>query len=184
MCNVVDSSQSHGTYTCQNCHFAALYDTHVMLVFSSGGMVHGMEGSCYAGQGLGQGAAEEIVAVKMKQTAHFHNFIRNNNIGSVAADVLIGVSRSCQAALVVQSRLDREFLTLLELMCPFCSYLYQVTAELMADDNRMLFDIFRNTLVILALHCCLVGGHADAVGYDSCQDLVVLDLRKLIFVQT
>ena len=120
----------------------------------------------------------------MKQTAHFHNFIRNNNIGSVAADVLIGVSRSCQTALVVQSRLDGEFLTLLELMCPFCSYLYQVTAELMADDNRMLFDIFRNTLVILALHCCLVGGHADAVGYDSCQDLVVLDLRKLVLVQT
>src|SRR5699024_6252035 len=101
----------------------------------------------------------------------------------IPADILIGISRSSQASLIIQRRLDREFLSRLEFIRPLGAYLDQLAAELMTDDRRMLCHVIRHALVVCPLHGCLIGRHTDTVRYYLCQDFIILGFRKLKLLQ-
>ena len=83
--------------------------------------------------------------------------VRENAVLCVAAEVLIGVTRGCHAALVVQSRLLCEALARLELVLPFLADLDDDTGKLVACDDRVCVDVLRAALVLLALQRQLVG---------------------------
>src|SRR5699024_8058669 len=81
--DIIDSCESHGSHSCKNRHSSSLADSHVMLILSSCGMIHSMEGSCHAGQRLCQGTAEITFPGVMKQAAHLHDLIGNDNISGI-----------------------------------------------------------------------------------------------------
>ena len=58
-----------------------------------------------------------------------------------------------------------------------------IARELVTQDGRMLSYIGMHALVLGTKDRALVGGHADAVGYDLDQDFVVTDFRQLKGIQ-
>lgn len=59
-----------------------------------------------------------------------------------------------------------------------------IARKLVTHDGRMLGNIGMHALVLGTKDRALVGGHADAVGYDLDQDFVVTDFRQLKGIQT
>ena len=184
MDSIVDSAQTHGAGTGKNGHLATDGDAHVMDIAAGGSVVVGMITADDAAHGLSQGTVEISFIVVGQQAAALHNFVGNDDVGSIAADMGIGVTGSGQAALIVHSGLDGELVAGLELVSPSSANFHDLAAELMADDNRILSHIVGNALVVGALDSSLVRGHADAVGNNMGQDLIVLNLGKLKLLQS
>ena len=182
--SVVDSAQTHGAGTGQDGHLTAQGDAHVMDIAAGGGVVVGMVAANDAAHGLSQGAVEVSLVVVGQQATALHNFVGDDDVGSVAADMGIGVAGSSQAALVVHGGLNGKLVAGLELVSPLSADFHDLAAELMADDHGVFCHIIGNTLVVGTLNGSLVGGHADAVGNDMSQDLIVLDLGKLELFQS
>ena len=59
-----------------------------------------------------------------------------------------------------------------------------IARKLVTHDGRMLGNIGMHALVLSAEDGALVGGHADAVGYDLDQNLIIADFRQLKGIQT
>ena len=59
-----------------------------------------------------------------------------------------------------------------------------IARKLVTHDGRMLGNIRMHTLVLGTKDRALVGGHADAVGYDLDQNLIIADFRQLKGIQT
>ena len=63
-------------------------------------------------------------------------------------------------------------------MLPVLTYRDDLAAELVADHGRILPNIVGDTLVVLALDCRLIGGHADGVTDDLHLNVVGTDFGK------
>ena len=85
---------------------------------------------------------------------------------SRADEELVGVSGAPHRALVVERRLQRELHARLELILMLRANLDDIARKLVTHDGRMLGNIGMHTLVLGTKDGALVGGHADAVGYD------------------
>ena len=71
----------------------------------------------------------------------------------------------------------------LEQPLALCAHLDYLAAEFMADDSRILRDIVGDPFMLCTLHGRFVGGHADAVGDDFDNNLVVLHGGELKLLQ-
>ena len=181
---VVDGAQSHGTHAREDGQLAAFDDAHAVLVAAAGGVVVGMEGAHDAGHGFGNGPVEEGVARVGQQIAGGHDLLRDHHVGGVAADVLVGVTGGGERALVVDGGLDGELVAHLELALPLGAHFHQFAAELVTDDDGVLRHIVGNALVGGSLFGGLETGHADAVGNDPGEDLVLFDGGKFEGLQS
>ena len=113
-----------------------------------------------------------------------HNFVHQDGILGIAAAELEGIAGGHHGAAIVDGGLDGELLANLVLVCPLCADLLDHAAELMADDGGMLSDVLGNALVVGALDGSLVAGHADGVGDDLYENLVILDGGHFKGIQT
>ena len=98
---------------------------------------------------------------------------------SAAADIVVRITGSCKAALVVDSGLDGELFSCLELVLPLGTNLNDLAAELVAEDDGVFSYVVGNSLVACALKRCLMGGHTNTVGNNFYKNFIVRDLRKL-----
>ena len=64
------------------------------------------------------------------------------------------------------------------------AYLDDVTGKLVAHDGGVLGNVGMDALMAGAKDGALVSRHADAIGNDLDQDLIVLDLRQFKSIQT
>ena len=147
-------------------------------------MVHCMVGAYDAAEGLCQGAIEVSVCIVVQQAVVIHNFIHQDGVLGIAAAELEGVAGGHHGAAIVNGGLDGELIAGLILVSPLCADLLDHAAELVADDCRMLSDVFRNALVSGTLDGSLVAGHADGVGDDLYEDLVILDCGHFKGIET
>ena len=142
-------------------------------------MIVGMEPAHNAGHGLGKRTVEESLAVIGQQASQLHHLVRDDDVGGVAADVGVGITRSVQAAFVVESGLDGELLTGFELLLPLLTHLDDFAAELMADDDGVFSHVVVHALVVGALRGGLVAAHAQRIGNNAGEDFVLADGRQL-----
>ena len=147
------------------------------------GVVHRMIGADDAAQRLGQGAIEVSVRLVLQQAIVLHDLVHQDGVLGVAAAELEGVAGGHHGAAIVDGGLNAELLALLVLVSPLRADLFDHAAELVADDGRMLGDVVGHALVCGALDGGLVAGHADGVGDDLHQNLVVLDCGHLKGIQ-
>lgn len=106
---------------------------------------------------------EKAFAVVSEQTAGFHHFGRNDDVGSITADILIGVSGRGERTFVVDRRLNGKAVARLEIILPLGSDLNDLTAKFVTDDDGIIRNIIGNPLVGGSLFCSLETGHADTV---------------------
>ncbi len=124
--------------------------------------------------GFGKGAVEEGVAGVVQKAAELHNFVWNDNIGCVSADILKGITGSGINVLgVVKSRLNGNALTLFKVICPFASDLDDFAAEFMSHNGGVLGNVVGHALVLCTLNGSLIGGHTNTVGHYLEQYLVL-----------
>ena len=128
---------------------------------------------------LGKASEIECLTVVGKETTKLHNLVGDDYVCSAATDIVIGISGSCKAALVVDCGLDGELVSCLKLILPLCAYLDDLTAELVTENDGVLCNVIGNSLVACTLKCCLVGGHANAVGNNASEDLALVDCGEL-----
>ena len=119
-------------------------------------MVVRVEGAYDTGYRFSERTVEEGVASVVEQTSGLHDLVRDDGPGRIASDVGIAVARSRQRALVVHRRLYRELVSGLVSVAPLFSDGDYLAAELMADDDGVLFDVVGDSLVVAALHRRLV----------------------------
>ena len=132
---------------------------------------------------LGERTVEIRLAVIREQAVHLHDLMRDNNICRRAAYIFVGISGSGKAALVVECRLHYKPCADLVSAPPFFTYLNYLSAKFMTDYDGIFRHIVGNALMRRALTSRLVGGHADAVRKNMCENLVVLYLRELKFLE-
>ena len=184
---IVDRGETHRADAGQNGHVTALLDLHVVLVRSGRDMIVGVHRADHARQGLRQRGGVVTLAGERQQASLLHHFVRNHDVGRVAADESVRVTRRAQHAdgafLVVERGLDREFVARLEAAAPLAAHLDQLARELVSDDNGILGDVARNPLVDIGLVRGFVRRHADAVANHLGQYLVVLYFRQLELLQ-
>ena len=176
--DVFGHAQTHGAGTGQDRHLAAFADAHLMLINAHLGMEGSMRSTDGAAVRLSQGSLKEGVALILEEAAQFENFLRDDAVGAVAAEVGIAVSRAPHGALVVQSGLQGEPHTGLILILVLFADLLNNAGELMTHDGRMIGYIIMHALMLFAQHGAFVSGHADAVGHNLDQHFIVLDLGK------
>ena len=181
---VGQSTQTHGAGTGQNGQLSALLDAHIVMVHTHLGVVSGVERTDGAAHRLGQRSLVVGAALVLQQAAQFHDLGRDDAVGGIAAEELVGVAGAPHGALVVQGRLQSELHAGLELVLMCLAHLDDITGELVTHDSGVLGYIRVHTLVAGAEDGALVSRHADAVGNDLDQDLIVLDLRQFKSIQT
>ena len=59
-----------------------------------------------------------------------------------------------------------------------------IARKLVTHDHGVFMHVLGHALMLFAQHGALVGGHADAVGYDLDQNLIIADFRQLKGIQT
>ena len=101
MKRTVDSGKAHRSNRSEQRHFAALYDTHLMLVAACLGVIHSLIGSDYAAVGLCKRAVEIGVGVIFKKTIRKERFKRDISVLRISAALGIGISGSEERALVI-----------------------------------------------------------------------------------
>ena len=180
---VVDRRQTHRADTVEDRHLAAVDDVHLVHVAAGRQVVVGVHRADHARQRLGQRGRVEALAGVGEQAVLLHHFGRNHDVGRIAADVLVAVTGRAEdpdrTVGIVQRRLDRELVACLELVGPLGADFNELTAEFVADDDRVIGDIVRNALVIGRLRRGLVRRHAQAIGDNLGEDFIVLDRRQL-----
>ena len=181
---VGQSTQTHGTCTSQNGQLAALLDAHIVMVHTHLGVVSGVERTDGAAHGLGQRSLVVGASLVLQQAAQLHDLGRDDAVGGIAAEELVGVAGAPHGALVVQGGLQGELHAGLELVLMCLAHLDDITGELVTHDGGVLGYIRMHTLVSSAEDGALVSRHADAIGNDLDQDLIVLDLRQFKSIQT
>ena len=181
---VGQSTQTHGACTGQNRQLATLLDAHIVMVHTHLGVVGGVESTDGAAHRLGQRSLVVSTALVLQQAAQFHDLGRDDAVGGVAAEELVGVAGAPHGALVVQGGLQGELHAGLELVLMRLAHLDDITGELVTHDGGVLGYIRMHTLVTSAEDGALVSRHTDAIGNDLDQDLIVLDLRQFKSIQT
>ena len=76
--------------------------------------------------------------------------MRNDAVCGGSAAELIRISRRVQLALVIDSRLDRKFLSRFKLILPLFSHLHDVTGKFVSDDNRVGIDVLGRALMLFS----------------------------------
>ena len=183
MQGIVDGGQAHRTHTGQQGHLAALFDLHGVHVRARMRMVVGVHGANHAGKRLAQRGGVEPVAGILQQAAFFHHLVRDDDVGGVAAGILVGITRGAVQArrtdFVVDGRLDGELVSGFELILPFLAHGDNLARELVADDDRFLGDVAGHPLVGIGLMRSLIGRHTDGIADDFGEDFVFARLRQL-----
>ena len=177
-------TQTHRARTGHDSQLAALLDAHFVVINTHLGVISGVERTDRAAHRLGKRRLVVGTPLVLEQAAKFHNLSRNDAVGRIAAEELVGVSGAPHRALVIERRLQRELHARLELILMLRANLDDITRKLVTHDGRMLGNIGMHALVLGTKDRALVGGHADAVGYDLDQDFVVTDFRQLKGIQT
>ena len=163
---------------------AAFADAHFVLIHAHAGVEAGVERADAAAHRLSEGCFVIRLALVFEQAAQLHDLSRDDAVGRVAAEEFIRVAGRPHGALVVERGLQGELHAGLELVRMLCADLDNIARKLMAHDGRVVGDVLVDTLVLGAEDRALVGRHADAVGHDLDQDLIVFDLGQFEFVQT
>ena len=177
-------TQTHRTGTCHDGQLSALFNTHFVVINTHLGVISGVERTDRAAHRLGKRRLVVGTPLVLEQAAKFHNLSRNDAVGRIAAEELVGVSGAPHRALVVERRLQRELHARLELILMLRANLDDIARKLVTHDGRMLGNIGMHALVLGTKDRALVGGHADAVGYDLDQNLIITDFRQLKGIQT
>ena len=97
----------------------------------------------------------------------------------VAADEAVGIAGSLEAALIAESRLDRELVARLIFVLPLCTDLEDLTTELVSHYSGILGNVIGNALMRRTLKNRLVSRHTNAVGNDLSEYLIVTKLGEL-----
>jgi hypothetical protein len=137
-----------------------------------------------AGNGLGQRTVEEGIVLILEEAVALHDLMRDHDVLGVTADPAVGIAGSVEGALVVHSGLNGELVADLVFILPLGTYGENFTAELVTDDGGIDGTVVGNALVSGALKNGLVGGHTNAVGNDTGEDLVLLHFGKLELLKT
>src|SRR5690606_22160369 len=87
MDDVIYCRQTHWSRSGEDSHSASLDNSHLMNITSRPGMVMGVESARNAGVGFRKGGGEVPFALILKQAIHFHDFIGDNHIGGVSANI-------------------------------------------------------------------------------------------------
>ena len=149
------------------------------MVHAHLGVVSGVECADGAAHGLGQRSLVVGAALVLQQAAQLHDLGRDDAVGGIAAEELVGVAGAPHGALVVQGGLQGELHAGLELVLMRLADLDDITGKLMAHNGGVLGHIRVDALVAGAEDGALVSRHADSVGND-----VILDLRQFKSIQT
>ena len=144
---VGQSTQTHGACTGQNRQLATLLDAHIVMVHTHLGVVGGVESTDGAAHRLGQRSLVVSTALVLQQAAQFHDLGRDDAVGGVAAEELVGVAGAPHGALVVQGGLQGELHAGLELVLMRLAHLDDITGELVTHDGGVLGYIRMHTLV-------------------------------------
>ena len=175
---VGDRAKAHGAAAAHDDQVSAPFQAHLVLVHALLRVVLGVHRADRTAERFAQRRFVEAVPVKGHQCADLHGFVREDAVGCIPSEPAVGVARGIHAPLVVQGGLLGKTHPGFELVLPLLANLDDGARELMAYDYGIHVDILGGPLVLLALHRQLVGGHADAVAVDLCQDFVILDLRQ------
>ena len=132
---------------------------------------------------LAQGSLKKALSFIWHQAAQLHDFMREDAVGAGSAEILIRISWGSQASFVIQGWLLGKLHARLKLILPFLAYLHDNTCKFMADNDGVGVNILRRALMLFALFHQLVGGHADAVAYYLCQNLILFYWRQFKFLQ-
>ena len=177
-------TKAHGAGTGGDGKVATLANAHLVGVDAHLRVIGGIEGANRAGQRLSQGGLIVRLALVHKEAVGGKDLLGQDAVGGVTAAELVGVARRVHRALVVDCGLDHELLARLVQIGVLGANLHDVAGKLMARDGRMLRRIGVDALVVGAELGHLVGGHANRVGDDLNQHLVIGDLGKLKLLQT
>ena len=177
-------TQTHRTGTCHDGQLAALFNTHFVVINTHLGVISGVERTDRAAHRLSKRRLVVGTPLVLEQAAKFHNLSRNDAVGRIAAEELVGIAGAPHRALVVERRLQRELHARLELILMLRANLDDIARKLVTHDGRMLGNIRMHALVLGTKDGALVGGHTDAVGYDLDQNLIIADFRQLKGIQT
>ena len=177
-------AEAHRARTREDGQLAALADAHFVLIDAHAGVEAGVERTDAAAHRFREGRFVIGLALVFEQAAQLHDLGRDDAVGRVSAEELVRVAGGPHGALVVERGLEGELHAGLELVRVLCADLDDVARKFVAHDRRMLGNVLMDALVLYAEDGALIGGHADAVGHDLDQDLVVLDLGQLKFLQT
>ena len=159
-------------------------NTHFVVINTHLCVISGIERTDRAAHRLGKRRLVAGTPLVLEQAAKFHNLSRNDAVGRIAAEELIGIAGAPHRTLVVKRRLQRELHARLELILMLRANLDDIARKLVTHDGRMLGNIGMHAPVLGTKDRALAGGHADAVGYDLDQDFVVTDFRQLKGIQT
>lgn len=165
---VGQSTQTHGACTGQNRQLATLLDAHIVMVHTHLGVVGGVESTDGAAHRLGQRSLVVSTALVLQQAAQFHDLGRDDAVGGIAAEELVGVAGAPHGALVVQGGLQGELHAGLELVLMRLAHLDDITGELVTHDGGVLGYIRMHTLVAQRFH---QPGRFDQLPADILHDL-------------
>ena len=163
-----EGAQAHRARTGGDGEVATLDDAHLMGVDTHLGVVGGVQGANGAGQGLGERGLIICLALVDQEAVGGEDLLGKDAIGGVSAAELIGVARGVHGARVVDSGLDGELLSGVIEVGVRGTHLDRVCGCILVD-----------ALVVGAQLRHLIGGHADRVGDDLDEHLVVLDGGQL-----
>ena len=170
----VDRTEAHRAGAREHRHRSAGPQAHPVDVGAGGVVVVGLEGADDAGDRFGQRGLEAGVALVGQQAVELHHLAGNDDARGMPADVAVGVAGGhVLASRQAQRGLDGELLAGLEARAPRPAHLDQPPAELVAEDDGVGRAVVRHALVPATLLRRLVVRHADAVGDDLRQNLVI-----------
>ena len=153
--NVVDAGKSHRADAGEQGKLSVFLNFHLVDIGSRSRVIVGVHSSHNAAERLAEGCRIKCLAVVWQEAAGFHNFAWDNDIGSITSYVPVRIPRCAQyadrAALVIESRLDGEFVAGLETVFPFLADLHYFTGEFVSDDRRVFGNVIRNPFVVAAL---------------------------------
>ena len=182
MDRIGERAEAHRARAGHDGEVAALADAHAVDVVGHRGMVGGVERADRAAHGLDERRLVVGLAVIGEEAVGVEDLHRKDAVGGVSAAELVGVAGRIHGALVVEGGLDGELLAGLVEVLVLGSHLDDIAGELVAGDDRVLGDVLGHALVLRSELRHLVRRHADRVGHDAHEHLVVLDLRELELV--
>ena len=116
------------------------------------------------------------------KASSFDNIIWENTVSCCSTALCIRVS--WRFSLSRNCWLLCELLSWFEFILPFFTDFHNISGKFVSNDDRVISNIRRNSLMICSLFYHFPCRHTDGITHHLNKDLIVLDLWKFKFFQT